>query len=73
MLFLFLPGRAAKRSEPDRECLARLVELLARHSPDDPDTECSWAQAAIHDAVRHPGIAEVLNDGSRDARRRGSR
>ncbi|MBV6699108.1 hypothetical protein KV557_18625 [Kitasatospora aureofaciens] len=35
---------------PDRDCLARLVEVLARHSADGPATECYWAQAAIEDA-----------------------
>ncbi|MGA5133166.1 hypothetical protein ACPCTO_25510 [Streptomyces olivoreticuli] len=35
--------------EIDRECLARLVEILARHSTDGMDTECYWAQAQIED------------------------
>lgn len=35
--------------EIDRASLARLVEVLARHSPDGLRTECYWAQAAIED------------------------
>ncbi|MET9428947.1 hypothetical protein [Streptomyces sp. NPDC003036] len=38
--------------EIDRECLVRLVGLLARHSPDGLAAECYWAQAAIHEAGR---------------------
>ncbi|MGW1072291.1 hypothetical protein [Streptomyces sp. NPDC002537] len=38
--------------EIDRECLDRLVEVLARHSPDGLGTECYWAQAAIEDLSR---------------------
>ncbi|MFJ9609618.1 hypothetical protein ACIRS1_25085 [Kitasatospora sp. NPDC101176] len=34
---------------PDRDCLTRLVELLARHGADGTATECYWAQAAIED------------------------
>ncbi|GAA1078338.1 hypothetical protein [Kitasatospora arboriphila] len=36
--------------EIDRECLGRLVEVVARHSADGLRTECYWAQAAIEDA-----------------------
>jgi hypothetical protein len=36
----------------DRASLARLVEVLARHSPDGLRTECYWAQAAIEDIGR---------------------
>ncbi|WP_051711439.1 hypothetical protein [Streptomyces sp. NRRL S-350] len=32
---------------PDRACLARLVEVLARHSADGPETACCFAVAAI--------------------------
>ncbi|MER7755387.1 hypothetical protein [Kitasatospora sp. NPDC097643] len=35
--------------EPDRACLERLVQILARHSAEGPATECYWAQAAIED------------------------
>ncbi|MFC8867795.1 hypothetical protein ACFUAC_09090 [Streptomyces sp. NPDC057148] len=35
--------------EPDRDSLARLVEVLARHSPGGLRTECYWAQAGIED------------------------
>ncbi|MFQ6199470.1 hypothetical protein [Streptomyces sp. NPDC000405] len=35
--------------EIDRSSLARLVEVLARHSPDGSRTECYWAQAGIED------------------------
>ncbi|MER5641276.1 hypothetical protein ABT095_30565 [Kitasatospora sp. NPDC002227] len=35
--------------EIDRGSLARLVEILARHSPAGAATECYWAQAAIED------------------------
>ncbi|MFD9792531.1 hypothetical protein ACFWXK_16445 [Streptomyces sp. NPDC059070] len=38
--------------EIDRGTLARLVEILARHSPDGSRTECYWAQAAIEDMGR---------------------
>ncbi|MEU9045216.1 MULTISPECIES: hypothetical protein [unclassified Kitasatospora] len=38
--------------EIDRGSLARLVEVLARHSPDGLRTECYWAQAGIEDAGR---------------------
>ncbi|GAA0418806.1 hypothetical protein [Streptomyces luteireticuli] len=38
--------------EIDRGSLARLVEILARHSPDGSRTECYWAQAMIEDACR---------------------
>ncbi|MEU3709784.1 hypothetical protein [Streptomyces catenulae] len=38
--------------EIDRDSLARLVEVLARHSSDGPRTECYWAQAAIEDIGR---------------------
>ncbi|MFZ3573226.1 hypothetical protein ACOKM5_40480 [Streptomyces sp. BH097] len=38
--------------EIDRRTLARLVDILARHSPDGPRTECYWAQAAIEDIGR---------------------
>ncbi len=31
----------------DRESLGRLVEVLARHSPDEMRTDCYWAQAGI--------------------------
>ncbi|MCD9196129.1 hypothetical protein [Streptomyces albireticuli] len=37
--------------EIDRECLARLIEILARHSPDGLATECYWAQAAIENVA----------------------
>ncbi|WP_367437221.1 hypothetical protein [Streptomyces celluloflavus] len=33
--------------EIDRDSLARLVEILARHSPNGLRTECYWAQATI--------------------------
>ncbi|MCC2274917.1 hypothetical protein LKL35_05630 [Streptomyces sp. ET3-23] len=35
--------------EIDRDCLARLVEILAWHSSDGLGTECYWAQAVIED------------------------
>lgn len=38
--------------EIDRGSLARLVEVLTRHSPEGPRTECYWAQAAIEDMGR---------------------
>ncbi|MER5864826.1 hypothetical protein [Kitasatospora sp. NPDC002040] len=38
--------------EIDRESLGRLVELVARHSPEGLRTECYWAQAAIEDLGR---------------------
>ncbi|MFE6689447.1 hypothetical protein ACFVFQ_23590 [Streptomyces sp. NPDC057743] len=38
--------------EIDRDSLARLVGVLARHSPDGLHTECYWAQAAIEDMGR---------------------
>ncbi|MFI9603041.1 hypothetical protein ACIHCX_24870 [Streptomyces sp. NPDC052043] len=38
--------------EIDRDSLARLVEVLARHSPDGPRTDCYWAQAGIEDTGR---------------------
>ncbi|MGD3112620.1 hypothetical protein [Streptomyces sp. YGL11-2] len=38
--------------EIDRGSLARLVEVLARHSSDGLRTECYWAQAAIEDMGR---------------------
>ncbi|MBB4790509.1 hypothetical protein [Streptomyces nodosus] len=38
--------------EIDRDSLACLVEVLARHSPDGPRTDCYWAQAGIEDAGR---------------------
>ncbi|MFE3505784.1 hypothetical protein [Kitasatospora sp. NPDC059160] len=51
--------------EPDRDCLARLVEVLARHSADGPATDCRLASAAIEDLLRpvtaHRGrLDEVL-------------
>ncbi|WP_051830287.1 hypothetical protein [Streptomyces novaecaesareae] len=36
---------------PDRDCLARLVEVLARHSADGPGTACCFASAAIEDLL----------------------
>ncbi|MFE5581380.1 hypothetical protein [Kitasatospora sp. NPDC056531] len=41
---------------PDRDCLARLVEVLARHSADGPGTACCFASAAI-EAVGEPVAA----------------
>ncbi|MFD5462031.1 hypothetical protein ACFWIQ_04255 [Kitasatospora sp. NPDC127059] len=38
--------------EPDRACLARLVEVLARHSTDGPATDCRFSSAAIEDLLR---------------------
>ncbi|QHC23245.1 hypothetical protein [Streptomyces sp. GS7] len=38
--------------EIDRDSLARLVGVLARHSPDGLRTECCWTQAAIEDIGR---------------------
>ncbi|MFI1972631.1 hypothetical protein BLA24_07760 [Streptomyces cinnamoneus] len=38
--------------EIDRDSLAHLIEVLARHSPDGLRTECYWAQAAIEDIGR---------------------
>ncbi|MGW3044527.1 hypothetical protein ACWC9T_31795 [Kitasatospora sp. NPDC001159] len=35
--------------EPDRDCLARLADVLARHSADGPGTVCCFASAAIED------------------------
>ncbi|MFE4973646.1 hypothetical protein ACFRAR_16230 [Kitasatospora sp. NPDC056651] len=35
--------------EIDRDSLDRLIEVLARHSPEGRRTECYWAQAAIED------------------------
>lgn len=51
--------------EPDRDCLARLVEVLARHSADGPATDCRFASASIEDLGRpvtaHRGrLDEVL-------------
>ncbi|MDG4857867.1 hypothetical protein P8605_06810 [Streptomyces sp. T-3] len=51
--------------EIDRACLARLVEVLAQHSPDGPTTECYWVQAAIENIsapvpARHGRLAEAL-------------
>lgn len=40
------------QGEIDGDCLARLVEVLARHSPEGVRTECYWAQAAIEDMGR---------------------
>ncbi|MFB7586948.1 hypothetical protein [Streptomyces sp. NPDC056169] len=34
-------------AEMDRACLVRLVELLARHAPQGPDTPCGGAQAPV--------------------------
>ncbi|MER7667240.1 hypothetical protein ABTY61_02090 [Kitasatospora sp. NPDC096128] len=50
---------------PDRDCLARLVEVLARHSADGPATDCRFASASIEDLSRpvtaHRGrLDEVL-------------
>ncbi|MEU6973841.1 hypothetical protein AB0A71_40170 [Kitasatospora aureofaciens] len=38
--------------EPDRDCLVRLVEVLARHSADGQATDCRFASAAIEDLLR---------------------
>lgn len=51
---LDLPGdfQGPEVGEMDRGSLARLVEILARHSPGGLRTECYWAQAAIEDIGR---------------------
>ncbi|RKT08762.1 hypothetical protein BX285_7128 [Streptomyces sp. 1114.5] len=36
---------------PDRDCLARLVDVLARHSADGRGTACCFASAAIEDLM----------------------
>ncbi|MFF0431083.1 hypothetical protein ACFYU9_02475 [Streptomyces sp. NPDC004327] len=53
-VFQGIDGRDAHEGpsagEIDRDCLVRLVAVLARHSADGRDTECHAAQAAIEDA-----------------------
>ncbi|MGW5424100.1 hypothetical protein [Streptomyces sp. NPDC003943] len=51
--------------EIDRDCLGRLVTLLARYSAEGPDTPCYAAQAAIEDAgapvpARHGRLGDAL-------------
>lgn len=53
LLFQDIEGRhdheGPSDGEIDRECLGRLVSLLARHSADGPDTPCYATQAPIED------------------------
>lgn len=49
---LDLPVEKPDMGEIDRDSLAHLVEILARHSPEGHRTECYWAQAAIEDIGR---------------------
>ncbi|MER8041505.1 hypothetical protein [Streptomyces sp. NPDC094032] len=53
LLFQGIEGRdeheGPSDGEIDRECLARLVTLLARHGADGPDTPCYAAQAPIEE------------------------
>ncbi|MEV5506814.1 hypothetical protein [Streptomyces orinoci] len=48
---------APSEGQPDRQSLARLVKVLARHSAEGLDTECYWAQAYVEDLVRPTVVA----------------
>lgn len=58
-----LPTESSTGWACPRTSEARLLDVLARHSPDGRHTECYWAQAAIEDV----GSAVPARRGSLDA------